>query len=99
MGFGVGLYFPLGLTLPVDVAADGEDAASISALMLLAGYLIASTAPVLFGMVRDATGAFESVGVIFIVVAVLMVPLPLLLSTARLAGRPRAARAPGDIAP
>jgi CP family cyanate transporter-like MFS transporter len=85
LGLGVGFYFPLGLTLPVDVSADAEEAASISALMLLAGYLIASTAPVLFGLIRDATGGFEGVVVGFVVVAILMVPLPLLLNTARLA--------------
>ncbi len=89
LGLGVGLYFPLGLTLPVDVSVDGEEAASISALMLLVGYLIASTAPVLFGLVRDATGGFEGVMVGFVVVAILMVPLPLLLNTARLAARPQ----------
>ena len=85
LGLGIGFYFPLGLTLPVDVSADADEAASISALMLLAGYLIASTAPVLFGLIRDATGGFEGVVVGFVVVAILMVPLPLLLNTARLA--------------
>lgn len=90
LGLGVGLYFPLGLTLPVDVSGSAEEAASISALMLLAGYLIASTAPVLFGLVRDATGGFEGVMIGFVVVAMLMVPLPLLLNTARLSGAPAA---------
>ena len=87
LGFGVGLYFPLGLTLPVDVSADADEAASISALMLLAGYLIASVAPVLFGTIRDMTGGFDGVVIGFVVVAVLMVPLPLLLRTERIAGR------------
>jgi CP family cyanate transporter-like MFS transporter len=86
LGLGVGLYFPLGLTLPVDVSGHAEEAASISALMLLVGYLIASTAPVLFGLVRDATGGFEGVVLGFVLVAILMVPLPLLLNTARLSG-------------
>ena len=94
LGLGVGLYFPLGLTLPVDVSGSAEEAASISALMLLAGYLIASTAPVLFGLVRDATGGFEGVMIGFVVVAMLMVPLPLLLNTARLSGAPAAPSQP-----
>ena len=89
LGLGVGLYFPLGLTLPVDVSANADEAASISALMLLVGYLIASTAPVLFGLVRDATGGFEGVVIGFVVVALLMVPLPLLLNTGRLGATSR----------
>lgn len=88
MGLGVGVYFPLGLTLPVDVASGPGEAASISALMLLVGYLIASVAPVLFGLIRDATGGFDGVAVSFVVVAALMVPLPLLLNTARLGAAP-----------
>jgi len=88
LGLGVGFYFPLGLTLPVDVSADPGEAASISALMLLVGYLIASVAPVLFGLVRDATGGFDGVVIGFVIVAVLMVPLPLLLNTARLGATP-----------
>ena len=88
LGLGVGFYFPLGLTLPVDVSADPGEAASISALMLLVGYLIASVAPVLFGLVRDATGGFDGVAVGFVIVAVLMVPLPLLLNTTRLGTTP-----------
>jgi len=84
LGLGVGFYFPLGLTLPVDVSGDPAEAASISALMLLVGYLIASVAPVVFGLIRDATGGFDGVAIGFAVVAALMVPLPLLLNTARL---------------
>ena len=59
LGLGIGAYFPLALTLPVDVASDAADAASISALMLLIGYLLAAIAPVVLGLVRDATGDFE----------------------------------------
>jgi MFS transporter, CP family, cyanate transporter len=88
LGLGVGFYFPLALTLPVDVAGDPRDAAAISALMLLVGYLIASVAPVLFGLIRDATGGFDGVVLAFGVVAALMVPLPLLLNTARLGAVP-----------
>src|SRR5262245_54930989 len=59
IGLGIGFYFPLALTLPVDVASDPQDAASISALMLLIGYAIAAVAPVALGVVRDATGGFR----------------------------------------
>ena len=84
LGLGIGAYFPLALTLPVDVASDAADAASISAFMLLIGYLLAATSPVVLGLVRDATGNFETVVWIIVAVSVLMVPLALSLHPARL---------------
>ena len=85
LGVGIGLYFPLALTLPVDVAADPAEASSISALMLLIGYLVAATAPVFLGVVRDATGNFESVTWILVGIAIAMLPLAFSLNTRRLA--------------
>jgi CP family cyanate transporter-like MFS transporter len=84
LGLGIGAYFPLALTLPVDVAGDAGDAASISALMLLFGYLLAATAPVVLGLVRDATGNFESVVWILVAIALAMIPLALALNPTRL---------------
>jgi MFS transporter, CP family, cyanate transporter len=84
LGIGIGLYFPLALTLPVDVAADPADAASISALMLLIGYLLAATAPVVLGIVRDATGDFVLVTWLLVGIAIFMLPLALALHPKRL---------------
>jgi MFS transporter, CP family, cyanate transporter len=84
IGLGIGAYFPLALTLPVDVASDAGDAASISALMLLIGYLLAATAPVVLGVVRDATGNFDAVVWILVAIAASMIPLALALSPGRL---------------
>jgi len=91
LGLGIGLYFPLALTLPVDVAGDAADAASISALMLLIGYLLAATAPVLLGVVRDATGSFIAVVWILVALAATMIPLAMALNPRRLrsAGTPQ----------
>lgn len=86
LGLGIGAYFPLALTLPVDVAGDAGEAASISALMLLIGYLLAATAPVVLGVVRDATGSFDAVIWILVALAALMIPLALALNPARLQG-------------
>jgi CP family cyanate transporter-like MFS transporter len=86
LGLGIGAYFPLALTLPVDVAGDAKEAASISALMLLIGYVLAAMAPVVLGVVRDATGNFSAVVWILVVVSVAMVPLALALNPARLHG-------------
>ena len=90
LGLGIGAYFPLALTLPVDVAGDAADAASISAFMLLVGYALAATAPVFLGIVRDAAGNFGSVVWILVAIAAAMIPLALALNPARLrsAGRP-----------
>ena len=85
LGIGIGLYFPLALTLPVDVASDPAEASSISALMLLVGYVLAATAPVFLGVVRDATGNFESVTWILVCISLAMLPLAFLLNTKRLA--------------
>jgi CP family cyanate transporter-like MFS transporter len=86
LGLGIGAYFPLALTLPVDVAADGADAASITAFMLLIGYLLAATSPVVLGLVRDATGNFGSVAWILVGISLVTVPLALSLHPARLRG-------------
>ena len=90
LGLGIGAYFPLALTLPVDIAGDAADAASISAFMLLVGYALAATSPVVLGLVRDAAGDFESVVWILVVISAAMIPLALSLNPARLrgAGRP-----------
>jgi CP family cyanate transporter-like MFS transporter len=84
LGLGIGAYFPLALTLPVDVGSDAGDAASIAALMLLIGYLLAATAPVVLGVVRDATGNFDAVVWILAAIAASMTPLALALSPTRL---------------
>lgn len=84
LGLGIGGYFPLALTLPVDVASDADDAASISALMLLIGYALAATAPVVLGLVRDATGNFVGVLWVLVGVAAAMIPLAIALNPARL---------------
>ncbi len=90
LGLGIGAYFPLALTLPVDIAGDAADAASISAFMLLVGYALAATSPVVLGLVRDAAGNFESVVWILVAISAAMLPLALSLNPARLrgAGRP-----------
>lgn len=84
LGIGIGAFFPLALTLPVDLARSPSEAASISALMLLVGYLLSSIAPVFLGLVRDATGNFDLVLWLLVGLAVAMLPLALAMSPARL---------------
>jgi CP family cyanate transporter-like MFS transporter len=84
LGLGIGAYFPLALTLPVDVASDSADAASITALMLLIGYLLAAIAPVALGLLRDATGSFDAVTWSLVAISTAMLPLALALNPGRL---------------
>lgn len=84
LAWGIGAFFPLALTLPVDIAREPSEAASLSALMLLAGYLISSVAPVLLGVLRDTTGNFDAVLWALVGIAVVMVPMALSLGQGRL---------------
>jgi CP family cyanate transporter-like MFS transporter len=84
LGLGIGAFFPLCLTLPVDIARGPAEAASLTALMLLVGYLFSSVAPVFLGLVRDSTGGFSGVLWILVGLAALMVPLALSLGPDRL---------------
>jgi cyanate permease len=52
--------------------------------MLLIGYVLAATAPVVLGVVRDATGNFDAVVWILVAIAASMTPLALALSPGRL---------------
>ena len=78
-GLGVGYYFPLVLTLPIDVADSPAESASLAALMFLVGYAIAAIAPAALGTIRDATGSFQAVILALFAAAALMLPASFLL--------------------
>jgi CP family cyanate transporter-like MFS transporter len=59
LGIGLGAVFPLALSLPVDLADRPDEVGGLAAIMLFGGYAIASLAPVVLGLIRDATGGFE----------------------------------------
>lgn len=84
LALGIGAFFPLALTLPVDIASNAAEAASLAALMLLGGYLISSVAPVALGFLRDATGSFDAVLWALVGIAAFMIPLALSLGQGRL---------------
>jgi len=91
-GFGVGLTFPLCLTLPLDAASSPAEASSVAALMLLVGYLISSIGPVLLGALRDATGDFTLAGWLVAGMAVVLLAGTFSLSPRRIHGDPRPAQ-------
>src|SRR5262245_7795864 len=53
IGAGMGAVFPLVLTLPVDVADGPAAVGATAAFMLLFGYMISSTGPIVLGILRD----------------------------------------------
>lgn len=60
MGTGIGTLFPLVMTLPLDLSRDAAQAGAVAGLMLGAGYTITALAPLVLGVVRDATGSFSA---------------------------------------
>jgi len=84
LGLALGAVFPLVLTLPVDVADRPADVGATAALMLLGGYIISSTAPVLLGAIRDATGSFEASFIALLVLSVALVGASAALTPQRL---------------
>ena len=84
LGLALGAIFPLVLTLPLDVADDPARVGSVAALMLLGGYILSSTGPVVLGAARDLTGNFEASLWLLSLVGVGLTATCLLLSPARL---------------
>ena len=84
LGIGLGGIFPLTLTLPVDVAGEPAEVGAVAALMLLGGYLISGTGPVLLGLVRDATGDFGASMLLLVALNIVLVLACLALSPSRL---------------
>lgn len=70
LGFGIGPLLPLTLSLPLDVSDEVESVGEVSGIMLGVGYVLAATAPVSLGWVRDLTGSY--VAVVGILVLILM---------------------------
>lgn len=89
LGFGIGIFFPITLTLPVEAARSPAESSALAALMLLVGYTLAAVGPVVLGSVRDATGSFLIAGWLLAVVAVVMLAATGLLSPGRLGSAPR----------
>lgn len=84
LGLSLGAVFPLVLTLPLDVADDPARVGSVAAFMLLGGYVLSSTGPVVLGAARDVTGDFQASLWLLVVIAVALVVSCMPLSPTRL---------------
>jgi MFS transporter, CP family, cyanate transporter len=60
LGLGIGTLFPLVMTLPLDLSHDPAQAGAVTGMMLGVGYSITGLAPLVLGLVRDATGSFSA---------------------------------------
>ena len=60
LGLGVGGMFALALTMLVKQAATPASSARLSGMVLLVGYLLAATGPVLAGAVYDTVGSYRA---------------------------------------
>ena len=60
LGVGIGTLFPLVMTLPLDLSDDPGQAGAVTGMMLGVGYSITGLAPLVLGLVRDATGSFSA---------------------------------------
>jgi CP family cyanate transporter-like MFS transporter len=59
IAFGTGGSFTLAMTLPLDNAANADEANAWNAFVLLVSYVIAAAGPLLVGQLRDASGSFQ----------------------------------------
>lgn len=84
LGLTLGGIFPIVLTLPVDIADRAADVGAAAALMLLAGYIVASVGPAILGFVRDVTGDFTASLWLLAGVTTALVAASWVLSPARL---------------
>jgi len=68
LGLGQGACFSLALTFFALRASDPEHSAALSGMAQSVGYLFAAFGPSLFGLLRDATGAWKiSLVLLFVV--------------------------------
>jgi CP family cyanate transporter-like MFS transporter len=84
VGIGLGVVFPLVMTLPLDVTDDPGQVGSVAALMLFGGYILASIGPLMLGAARDLTGDFQTSLWLLVGVSVVLVVCCAWLSPARL---------------
>jgi CP family cyanate transporter-like MFS transporter len=88
IAFGQGVCFALGMTLPLDFADTPEDAHAWTMLTLFVGYLSAALGPLIFGYLRDRTGAFShSFATLLIISLVTLALAPVLRSKRGCPGR------------
>ena len=83
-GLSIGTFFPLMLTLPLDVADEPAQVGAVAGLMLGVGYTFGAVTPFALGAVRDVTGSFSASLWILVAVSATLVPVVANCTPARL---------------
>jgi CP family cyanate transporter-like MFS transporter len=84
---GMGGAFTLGMTLPLDNTHDAAEATSWNAFMLVVGYVIAATGPLLVGAIRDHLGSYTwAMAMLFAVTLAMLALTPFLHPHSKRAG-------------
>jgi CP family cyanate transporter-like MFS transporter len=86
-GLGQGAALGLALILPVLRGGDVHTVASLTAMTLTVGYLIASTGPWILGLAHDVSGSWTVPLLIMIAVSLAQFPVGLRATGDRLVGR------------
>ena len=89
LGIAIGPLFPLTMTLPLDATDRPAEVASLAGMMLGVGYTLSATAPLLLGVIRDATGGFTAVLWTLVGLAALLVVVDATFSPERLRAQGR----------
>jgi CP family cyanate transporter-like MFS transporter len=87
-GVGIGILFPVLMTLPLDLAQRPSETAAIAGVVLGIGYSVAALTPTGLGAVRDLTGSFSASVAILVIVSAGMVVLAAQCSPERLLANP-----------
>lgn len=59
LGSALGVFFPIVMTLPLDVSHGPGDVAATTGVMLFIGYTLSALAPAALGAARDLSGGFD----------------------------------------
>jgi CP family cyanate transporter-like MFS transporter len=94
LGLGIGTLFPLAMTLPLDLSDDPAAAGAVTGMMLGVGYSITGLAPLLLGLVRDATGSFSASPWLIVAIEACLLVASLRLTHERLHARAVAVEQP-----
>lgn len=76
IGIGPGLMFPINLMMPIEAAANAEEAAAWSGMTQSVGYVIGAFGPILLGWLHDAAGGSSSIlfaGLIAVTMAMIVI--------------------------
>jgi CP family cyanate transporter-like MFS transporter len=92
LGLGMGVLFPITLTLPLDISTSAAEVAGATALVMGAGYFASASSPFLMGALRDFAGSFDPVVAFSVVLSLLSLIVSWLMAEVNTGNRARQPR-------